>query len=292
MVLFFDISQQLMQDRCMKRSETSDRPDDNPDVIKKRIQHFVDYTVPVIEYYSKIGKVRRIDATGDVNDIYEATRKAVIPQMMFIIGPKACGKSTIASNMAYRTNMRHIDYQQWKKDTGNKEIEDEEGCTKLIEYLAHEIKPRVIMENFPENEVQAKFFIRNCKVPANVFGLVCSVDVSQERMEQQGEGSKAYVSSSILSQKIREYSVSSKNLIPYLKNSTNFAEISTEDSFDKTMEIVNSKFEPTVIHIRPGANSNDLRKEITEKLSEEHGFINLDVNALIRDENERKTEIG
>lgn len=47
-----------------------------------------------------------------------------------------------------------------------------------------------------------------------------------------------------------------------------------------------------MIHIRPGANSNDLRKEITEKLSEEHGFINLDVNALIRDENERKTEIG
>lgn len=81
-------------------------------------------------------------------------------------------------------------------------------------------------------------------------------------------------------------------MIPYLKKATNFAEISTEDSFDKTMEIVNSKFEPTVIHIRPGANSNDLRKEITEKLSEEHGFINLDVNALIRDENERKTEIG
>ena len=54
---------------------------------------------------------------------------------------------------------------------------------------------------------------------------------------------------------------------------------------------LNSKFEPTVIHIRPGASSDDLRKEITEKLSEEHGFINLDVNALIRDENERKTEI-
>ena len=104
--------------------------------------------------------------------------------MMFIIGPKACGKTTIAANMSYRSNMRHIDYIQWKKDTGNKDIGDEEGCTKLIEYLAHEIKPRVIMENFPENEVQAKFFLRNCKEPANVFGLVCAIDVSQERMEQ------------------------------------------------------------------------------------------------------------
>jgi len=55
---------------------------------------------------------------------------------------------------------------------------------------------------------------------------------------------------------------------------------------------VNKQVEPTVIHIRPGANSNDLRKEITDKLSKNHGYMNLDINALIRDENERKTSIG
>jgi adenylate kinase family enzyme len=58
------------------------------------------------------------------------------------------------------------------------------------------------------------------------------------------------------------------------------------------MAEVNAQVEPTAIHIRPGANSNDLRKEITDKLATEHGFINLDINALIRDENERKTAIG
>jgi RNA processing factor Prp31 len=50
--------------------------------------------------------------------------------------------------------------------------------------------------------------------------------------------------------------------------------------------------EPCVIHIRPGANSNNLKKEITDGLSGSHGFINLDVNSLIRDETERKTSIG
>ena len=50
--------------------------------------------------------------------------------------------------------------------------------------------------------------------------------------------------------------------------------------------------EPCVIHIRPGANSNNLKKEITDGLSSTHGFINLDVNSLIRDETERKTSIG
>jgi adenylate kinase family enzyme len=113
--------------------------DDNPDVIKKRVQNFFDNTIPVIDYYNKIGKVRRIDATGEANDIYEETRKAIIPQIMFVIGPKACGKSTICANMAARTNMKHIDYAEWKKESGNKDADDEEGTQKLIESLAHEI---------------------------------------------------------------------------------------------------------------------------------------------------------
>ena len=58
------------------------------------------------------------------------------------------------------------------------------------------------------------------------------------------------------------------------------------------MEEIATYVEPCVIHIRPGANSNDLRKEITDKLAKSHGFMNLDINALIRDENERKTSIG
>ena len=58
------------------------------------------------------------------------------------------------------------------------------------------------------------------------------------------------------------------------------------------MDDVNRHVEPCVIHIRPGANSNNLRKEITEKLSTQHDFIDLDINGLIRDENERKTAIG
>ena len=47
-----------------------------------------------------------------------------------------------------------------------------------------------------------------------------------------------------------------------------------------------------MIHIRPGAASNDLRKLITERLHADHGYQILDVNALMRDENERKTELG
>lgn len=49
--------------------------------------------------------------------------------------------------------------------------------------------------------------------------------------------------------------------------------------------------EPEIIHIRPGASSNDLKKKITDDLVED-GWCNLDINSLIRDENERRTDIG
>lgn len=80
--------------------------------------------------------------------------------------------------------------------------------------------------------------------------------------------------------------------MPFLEANTNFTSIPTDRSIEKTLEEVNNCIEPTVIHIRPGANSNNLRKEITDKLASGHEYMDLDINALIRDENERKTSIG
>jgi len=52
--------------------------------------------------------------------------------------------------------------------------------------------------------------------------------------------------------------------------------------------------QPTIIHVRTSGSdsSGDLRKEIVENLVMKHGFIDLNVNDLIRDESERLTELG
>jgi adenylate kinase family enzyme len=211
---------------------------------------------------------------------------------MMILGPKASGKSKIAENLAERTNMTHINFDDFVKENEFSQEDDETVTMALIKKLSTELKPRVILENFPQNEFQAKFFIRNCKQPSNVFSLDCSKDVCQERMIEIGESSPKYVSSAILSQKIKAYYQTAKDLLPYVKANTPFVSINTDRSFDKVMDDINRHIEPCVIHIRPGANSNILRKEITEKLATLHSFVDLDINGLIRDENERKTAIG
>lgn len=83
-------------------------------------------------------------------------------------------------------------------------------------------------------------------------------------------------------------------MIKYSKenSSTVTTFVNSEQNYDQTLQQVYSVVEPNVIHIRPGANSNDLKKEITEQLSKIHEYYNLDINSLIRDENERRTAIG
>jgi len=48
------------------------------------------------------------------------------------------------------------------------------------------------------------------------------------------------------------------------------------------MADVNKCTEPTVVNIRPGATAatNELRKTITDKLAEEHGYMNVEVPTL------------
>jgi len=78
-VLFYDVPQELMIERCMKRAETSGRDDDNAETIKKRIQQFFDQSMPVVDYYKRFGKVRKIDATGSISEVYAQSKDAVLP---------------------------------------------------------------------------------------------------------------------------------------------------------------------------------------------------------------------
>lgn len=134
--------------------------------------------------------------------------------------------------------------------------------------------------------------MRNCKAPSNVFVLNCSKDFCQQRNEALGKDHCNYINSGVLSQKIKEYNNSSKDLVAYLKKNTNTTIIDAEQNLEKTLADTYRVLEPQIIHVRPGAASNDLKKEITEKLVTNHNYSNLDVNGLIRDENERKTSIG
>ena len=49
--------------------------------------------------------------------------------------------------------------------------------------------------------------------------------------------------------------------------------------------------EPFVVHIRSG-NNNDVKANMINSLTNEHGFMHVDVEATVRGEAERGTVVG
>jgi len=81
-LLFFDCDKQKMQERMEERSKTSGRSDDNPETIKKRLDTFELQTKPIIDYFTKQKKVVRIDADGQIDEIFERVSEQINNRIM------------------------------------------------------------------------------------------------------------------------------------------------------------------------------------------------------------------
>jgi len=243
-VLFFDCEEDTCVKRLTKRGETSGRSDDNAETIVKRFNAFRDQTMPVVDLYERFGKVRRVDANRDELEVYEDTRRAMLPQISCIIGPKASGKTTLGNALCERTNMKLVNFNDFIEENGLTDDDDETVTVALIKSLSQELAPRVLLEDFPQTEFQAKFFIKNCVTPSRVFSLKCSKDACQERMISLSQSDPSYQASTILSKRIRIYNENSAKLTPYLTANTNLRVVDTE-------QIFKTAFEQLCCHVEP-----------------------------------------
>ncbi|MEO8467704.1 MAG: adenylate kinase [Gammaproteobacteria bacterium] len=63
---------------CRKAGgELLQRDDDNEATIRNRLQVYERQTAPLIDYYQKRGLLKKVEATGDVSDVYARFKKAV-----------------------------------------------------------------------------------------------------------------------------------------------------------------------------------------------------------------------
>lgn len=59
-VLYFEVADDTMMSRLLKRAETSGRVDDNEETIAKRLKTFHEHTQPVVEYYTTKNKLCKV----------------------------------------------------------------------------------------------------------------------------------------------------------------------------------------------------------------------------------------
>ena len=64
--------------RCDKCGGTLvQRADDKPETVESRLKVFDQQTSPLAEYYQKRGLLRRVDSTGDINEVYRRLLKVL-----------------------------------------------------------------------------------------------------------------------------------------------------------------------------------------------------------------------
>jgi len=64
-------------ERLLKRAEIEGRADDTEDVIRRRMEVYVEQTAPLTDVYSHHGVLRRVDGMGSVDEVTDRIVKAL-----------------------------------------------------------------------------------------------------------------------------------------------------------------------------------------------------------------------
>jgi len=117
----FDCPPDIMKKRIAGRAaKTGGRVDDNPETVEKRIKVFDEQTVPVVEYYSPIGKIRTVNcekvgedgvkAEKDVEEVYAEAKRFFSCRILYLLAPPGAPTAEISERMEANYGYSSIDF--------------------------------------------------------------------------------------------------------------------------------------------------------------------------------------
>lgn len=78
LVVVLKVNEEILVDRVRQRiAEGHSRPDDNPETLRNRLQVYQKNTAPLIDYYSKQGKVVNVDGMAPIEAVTSAIANAI-----------------------------------------------------------------------------------------------------------------------------------------------------------------------------------------------------------------------
>lgn len=283
--------------RLKGRGETSGRKDDqDEETLKKRLKEFDAKTRPAIEYYNQFGKVRTVDGSGTIEDVYKLIQKAILPEIFLVIGSKGSGKTTVSQFFSERTNMKYMNFIEWASKPEFVKIRKNniELTKRLIDELKVMRNPRLIIDGFPENLQQMQYYLRNMIPPEKVLLINSSEEISLKRNKELGPKSKDYLDPAILCKMIRQFHAESQDLIKFLKAEKFLTEVQngTTKNLNEMKEMTRGMVNPEILLVRNHERSQAAMIAMVNELASGHGYKHLDVPLLRREETTRKTAIG
>jgi adenylate kinase len=76
-ILFFDLPDEVVTERLLRRGEDEGRADDAPDVIAERLRTYHEYTEPVVEHYRVTGRLVPLHGERAIDEVWNEVQAAL-----------------------------------------------------------------------------------------------------------------------------------------------------------------------------------------------------------------------
>ncbi|CAF4108266.1 unnamed protein product [Adineta steineri] len=182
-LIYFDVPEDVMAKRLVKRGESSGRIDDNEQVIAKRLLTFREETQPILGYYGKQGKLITIEANRQIEEVSDDLSKAfeglmaqqqvVIPhkpnmdklknkKIIFVVGGPGSGKGTQCERIVQKYGYTHLSTGDLLRETVQSKSERGEQLNALMKegkLVPMEVVLDLLRENMLEKAENSKGYL-------------------------------------------------------------------------------------------------------------------------------------
>jgi adenylate kinase len=265
-MICLDVPEDVLIERMLKRAETSNRSDDNIDVIKYRLKEYYNKTVPVANFYQAKGIYFPVNGIGTVEEISLRVEKVVQETLekawtnVVLLGYPGSGKGTQGLLLAKKYNLVYISTgkmlrQEIKQGTDIGKIAapfmekgmnvPDEIAIKLIERKI-EMSPDAkgfIFKGFPRTLVQAYILDGLLRKQDSSVSFMIDLSVSSlealKRLTQRGKtpNSRSYdLDTDLIIQRLEEYETKTLTLKDYFSKNKKVYTVSGMGSTEEVFE--------------------------------------------------------
>ena len=261
----------------------------NEEEFKKNFEEMNNNFNLLSEFYRAYSLIRDIDCNQPIDNINNLLKQNLYPKIYSIIGKRYSGKTTLSKVLNEKTGIETFDFNEFLKckELAKRKNENEFIVTKLINKLRQMRTIRILIEDFPQNKEQYKYFVNNCKNFEKIYYLDADNSSCLERLNDISLDDPNYTDSSTLSELLYKFE-QKKDFYEYLKQNSKVEEINVNNHLILTIKQMMKQIQPYCAYIEIDEDNSEKKNELFEKLKNNYKFYEIEINKIIENAKIRK----
>ncbi|CAK88531.1 unnamed protein product (macronuclear) [Paramecium tetraurelia] len=324
-LLMFECSEAVMEQRLLKRGETSGRADDNAETIKKRFATFINETKPIVADFEKKNKVVKVSAEASPDEVYENVKKALSNKG---VQPQKDLKCYLFQEDQVQAKELNFSYGHLSTGDLLREEQKKEGpiqaelksimeagklvpsdlVVKLMKKVKRKFRGKYLLDGFPHNQENIDSWNKILATLVDVNCLLyfeCSdAEMTKRLLERAKTSGRADDNEETIKKRLATFHSETKPVLGIFKEQNKLKVINSEQLVDVFYSNVKKIFKTSGLTVtlngqRPAkgkyiiglVGAPGTGKQVqSSRISKRFGFQHLSIKIIIRDEIKKNTQ--